>query len=117
MVLQLMQSTFLELSCNSFTLLQRLRRLVNSTSLGLDKLTLVSMMGASAGIGCPDYSTYSQVRLYATNNCIPLIWALQTSHGNPSAGPLGLPYMRPDLACRTFNSTSVEVGRVQIPQL
>ncbi|KAJ7246985.1 hypothetical protein C8J57DRAFT_1081267 [Mycena rebaudengoi] len=28
--------------------------------------------------------------------------------GNPSAGPLGLPYMRPDVACRTFNSFAVE---------
>ncbi|KAN0097721.1 glycoside hydrolase family 125 protein [Tylopilus felleus] len=50
------------------------------------------MIGAlSDGGGCPDYSTYSR-----------------TPHGNPSAGPLGLPYMRPDPACRTFNSTSVE---------
>ncbi|KAF5363531.1 hypothetical protein D9756_000561 [Leucocoprinus leucothites] len=40
---------------------------------------------------CPDYTQYSQ-----------------TPHGGPSSGPLGLPFMRPDPACRTFNSTAVE---------
>ncbi|KAJ7724819.1 hypothetical protein DFH07DRAFT_854556 [Mycena maculata] len=40
---------------------------------------------------CPDYTTYAQ-----------------TAQGNPSNGPLGLPYMRPSPECRTFNSTSVE---------
>ncbi|KAI5116282.1 hypothetical protein M0805_009933 [Coniferiporia weirii] len=29
-------------------------------------------------------------------------------HGDPSDGPLGLPFMRPAASCRTFNSTSVE---------
>ncbi|KAF7342422.1 hypothetical protein MVEN_01831300 [Mycena venus] len=28
--------------------------------------------------------------------------------GTPSKGPLGLPYMRPAVGCRTFNSTAVE---------
>ncbi|KAK7049687.1 hypothetical protein VNI00_005718 [Paramarasmius palmivorus] len=32
----------------------------------------------------------------------------KTPQGNPSNGTLGLPYMRPDPACRTFNSTAVE---------
>lgn len=40
---------------------------------------------------CPSYSTYSQM-----------------PHDPPSTGPLGLPYMRPEPACRTFNSTAVE---------
>ncbi|CAK5263065.1 unnamed protein product [Mycena citricolor] len=40
---------------------------------------------------CPDYTTYSA-----------------SAQGNPSNGVLGLPYMRPAPACRTFNSTSVE---------
>ncbi|KAF7375715.1 Glycoside hydrolase family 125 protein [Mycena sanguinolenta] len=40
---------------------------------------------------CPDYTTYAQ-----------------TPQGNPSSGPLALPYIRPDPACRTFNSTAVE---------
>ncbi|KAJ7266601.1 Six-hairpin glycosidase-like protein [Mycena rebaudengoi] len=40
---------------------------------------------------CPDYSQYSG-----------------SPQGTPSTGPLGLPYMRPDPACRTFNSTAVE---------
>ena len=44
------------------------------------------------GQSCPDYTEYSQ-----------------TAHGTPSAGPLALPYMRPDPACRTFNSSAVEV--------
>lgn len=40
---------------------------------------------------CPDYTSYSQV-----------------PHEPASTGPLGLPYMRPAPACRTFNSTVVE---------
>ncbi|KAJ7110646.1 Six-hairpin glycosidase-like protein [Mycena epipterygia] len=40
---------------------------------------------------CPDYATYAK-----------------TPQGNPSTGPLALPYMRPSPGCRTFNSTSVE---------
>ncbi|KAJ7436822.1 Six-hairpin glycosidase-like protein [Mycena latifolia] len=40
---------------------------------------------------CPDYATYST-----------------TPQGNPSSGPLALPYMRPSPECRTFNSTAVE---------
>ncbi|KAJ7077545.1 Six-hairpin glycosidase-like protein [Mycena belliarum] len=30
------------------------------------------------------------------------------AQGTPSQGPLGLPYMRPPAACRTFNSSAVE---------
>lgn len=43
--------------------------------------------------GCPSYTDYSQV-----------------PHGDNSTGPLGLPYMRPDPTCRTFNSSAVEVS-------
>ncbi|KAI0728710.1 Six-hairpin glycosidase-like protein [Fomitopsis betulina] len=50
--------------------------------------TLGAVLGAAQ---CPDYTTYAQ-----------------TPQGHPSSGPLGLPYMRPDPACRTFNSTAVE---------
>ncbi|KAI9001183.1 Six-hairpin glycosidase-like protein [Trametes punicea] len=56
---------------------------------------VTAAVGASALLGasaqCPDYTTYSQ-----------------SPQGNPSSGPLALPYMRPDPACRTFNSTAVE---------
>jgi hypothetical protein len=55
-------------------------------------LGLVVALGASAQGQCPDYTTYSQ-----------------SPQGNPSAGHLKLPYMRPAPACRTFNSTAVEV--------
>lgn len=51
----------------------------------------ISLVVATAQADCPDYTTYAQ-----------------SPQGNPSSGPLGLPYMRPDPACRTFNSTSVE---------
>lgn len=44
--------------------------------------------------GCPVYSDYST-----------------SPHGDRSAGPLGLPFMRPEERCRTFNSSAVEVGR------
>ncbi|OJA20895.1 hypothetical protein AZE42_00869 [Rhizopogon vesiculosus] len=57
--------------------------------LGLE-VAAVAMI-ATTQANCPDYTTYAQ-----------------SPQGNPSVGPLGLPYMRPDPACRTFNSTSVE---------
>lgn len=41
---------------------------------------------------CPDFTTYSA-----------------SPQGNPSNGTLGLPFMRPAPACRTFNSSAVEV--------
>ncbi|EJD53887.1 hypothetical protein AURDEDRAFT_110595 [Auricularia subglabra TFB-10046 SS5] len=40
---------------------------------------------------CPDYTSYSQ-----------------SPQGNPSLGPLKLPYMRPSEECRTFKSPAVE---------
>ncbi|TFK93848.1 glycoside hydrolase family 125 protein [Polyporus arcularius HHB13444] len=46
---------------------------------------------AGAAAQCPDFTTYSQ-----------------SPQGNPSSGPLALPYMRPAPECRTFNSTAVE---------
>ncbi|KAH7887907.1 Six-hairpin glycosidase-like protein [Phlebopus sp. FC_14] len=61
---------------------------------GLGKALTLAVSVAAAGVAwadCPDYTTYAQ-----------------SPHGNPSSGPLALPYMRPDPACRTFNSTSVE---------
>ncbi|KAF7288870.1 hypothetical protein MIND_01402800 [Mycena indigotica] len=47
----------------------------------------------------------------------------QRPQGTPSKGPLGLPYMRPDPGCRTFNSSAVEkvvdnlVKRMKDPDL
>ncbi|KIK95139.1 glycoside hydrolase family 125 protein [Paxillus rubicundulus Ve08.2h10] len=58
--------------------------------LGLGAIT-ISVCMAAAQVDCPNYTIYAQ-----------------TPKGNPSSGPLGLPYMRPEPACRTFNSTSVE---------
>lgn len=43
--------------------------------------------------GCPIYTQYST-----------------EPHGDRSSGPLGLPFMRPEERCRTFNSTAVEVS-------
>jgi hypothetical protein len=50
---------------------------------------------AVAAQECPDYTTYAQ-----------------SPQGKPSAGPLKLPYMRPAPACRTWNSSAVEVRRL-----
>jgi uncharacterized protein len=50
-------------------------------------VVLVPVVGAQ----CPDYSTYSQQR-----------------HEPFSTGRYSLSYMRPDPACRTFNSSDVE---------
>lgn len=47
---------------------------------------------ANSNTNCEDYSSYSK-----------------TPHGKPSAGALGLPFMRPPSKCRTFKSSSVEV--------
>ncbi|KAF9651779.1 hypothetical protein BDM02DRAFT_3090493 [Thelephora ganbajun] len=55
---------------------------------------------------CPSYTEYSK-----------------NPHGAPSEGPLGLPYMRPDITCRTFTSSAVENvirelgGRIKDPDL
>ncbi|KIK65463.1 glycoside hydrolase family 125 protein [Collybiopsis luxurians FD-317 M1] len=51
------------------------------------------LLGSSSVVQsqCPDYTTYSA-----------------SPQGNPSNGTLGLPFMRPTPACRTFNSTAVE---------
>ncbi|EKM77647.1 hypothetical protein AGABI1DRAFT_122020 [Agaricus bisporus var. burnettii JB137-S8] len=64
---------------------------------GLMKLNAKSIVLALTGLAvhstaqCPDYTGYSQ-----------------EPQGDPSNGPLGLPFMRPAPACRTFNSTAVE---------
>ncbi|KAI0320258.1 Six-hairpin glycosidase-like protein [Amylostereum chailletii] len=47
--------------------------------------------GGSVMAQCRDYTTFSQ-----------------TPQGNASTGPLSLPFMRPPVECRTFNSSAVE---------
>jgi len=47
----------------------------------------------AANANCPDYSSFSQ-----------------SPQGNPSTGPLKLPFMRPAPECRTFASPAVEVS-------
>ncbi|EKM59661.1 uncharacterized protein PHACADRAFT_205888 [Phanerochaete carnosa HHB-10118-sp] len=59
--------------------------------LGIATLGAVTAVGGLASAQCPDYTTFSQ-----------------SPQGDPSAGPLGLPFMRPAPACRTFNSSAVE---------
>ncbi|KAK7056062.1 Six-hairpin glycosidase-like protein [Favolaschia claudopus] len=54
-------------------------------------LLAVSLAGSGALAQCPDYTSFSQ-----------------KPQGNPSTGPLALPYMRPSPECRTFNSSAVE---------
>jgi hypothetical protein len=55
-------------------------------------LKSLAVAGVAAAAQCPDYTTYAQ-----------------SPQGHPSAGPLKLPYMRPNPACRTWNSSAVEV--------
>lgn len=55
---------------------------------------LLSIAGVAFAVDCPDFAEYALV-----------------PHGTPSSGPLALPYMRPSPACRTFNSSAVEVGQ------
>ncbi|KAF7373491.1 Glycoside hydrolase family 125 protein [Mycena sanguinolenta] len=57
----------------------------------LSTVVLAVSLAGGASAQCPDFTAYSQ-----------------TPQGNPSSGPLALPFMRPDPACRTFNSTIVE---------
>ncbi|KIL68123.1 glycoside hydrolase family 125 protein [Amanita muscaria Koide BX008] len=61
------------------------------TKLNLEFLVGTVLAVQVAMAQCPSYSIYSQM-----------------PHDPPSTGPLGLPYMRPAPACRTFNSTAVE---------
>jgi hypothetical protein len=53
--------------------------------------TTAVVLVPAVGAQCPDYSTYSQQR-----------------HEPFSTGRYSLSYMRPDPACRTFNSSDVE---------
>lgn len=53
--------------------------------------TTTVVLVPAVGAQCPDYSTYSQQR-----------------HEPFSTGRYSLSYMRPDPACRTFNSSDVE---------
>ncbi|RDB23260.1 hypothetical protein Hypma_009548 [Hypsizygus marmoreus] len=65
---------------------------VAKMKLGIGSLVIATAALASTSHAqCPDYTSYSQ-----------------SAHGTPSTGPLGLPYMRPSPACRTFNSSAVE---------
>ena len=75
--------------------------------LGLLSLATAALVGAQ----CPDYTSYAQVRVSLLQRASPLTIRVKKAQGNPSAGPLALPYMRPDPACRTFNSSAVEVSR------
>ncbi|KAJ7110661.1 Six-hairpin glycosidase-like protein [Mycena epipterygia] len=59
--------------------------------LAFSAVALAITLANGAWAQCPDYTTYSQ-----------------QPQGNPSSGPLALPFMRPSPACRTFNSSSVE---------
>ncbi|KAF8161946.1 Six-hairpin glycosidase-like protein [Mycena galopus ATCC 62051] len=74
--------------------------------LSLSAVVLAVSLAGGAVAQCPDFTEYSQ-----------------TPQGTPSTGPLGLPYMRPDPACRTFNSTAVEnvianmTSRIKDPDL
>lgn len=68
---EFIDSTSSQLSARG--LLRRLWRLASDMRFGLDKFTLaVSMTAAlNAKNGCPDYSTYSQVRTtYDADNCV-----------------------------------------------
>ncbi|CCU75576.1 DUF1237 domain protein [Blumeria hordei DH14] len=52
---------------------------------------VLPLLGNHVAAQCPDYAVYSQ-----------------SAHDPPSTGNFKLPYMRPDPACRTFNSSEVE---------
>lgn len=71
----------------------------NSTMLlkgALQQLAISAMMfpfmTVAQPANCPDYTTFSS-----------------SPQGNPSTGPLKLPFMRPSAECRTFTSSAVEV--------
>ncbi|KLO12852.1 hypothetical protein SCHPADRAFT_915488 [Schizopora paradoxa] len=63
--------------------------------LSISSLLTVVGLGTTAVVqaqsGCPDYTNFAMA-----------------PQGNKSTGPLGLPFMRPAPACRTFNSSAVE---------
>jgi hypothetical protein len=61
------------------------------------KLLAVGGLIGTSSAECPDYTTFSQ-----------------KPQGNPSKGPLQLPFMRPSPQCRTFNSTAVEVWIIKL---
>lgn len=70
------------------------------------------MLFSSTTAACPSYTDYSQVRnksLYC-HTFFSVFVLCKVPHGPFSTGSLALPYMRPDLTCRTFTSNAVEVG-------
>ncbi|KAF7327150.1 hypothetical protein MKEN_00291800 [Mycena kentingensis (nom. inval.)] len=68
-------------------------------------------------------SLLSAAALPLVSGCISFNSHSQRPQGTPSSGPLGLPYMRPEPGCRTFNSSAVEkvvnelVHRMKDPDL
>ena len=72
-------------------------------------VAIAALASASSYEPCPDYTTYSQVKSTSVSCSPDRDLTNQSPHGEPSTGPLGLPFMRPPPACRTFNSSAVEV--------
>ena len=76
-----------------------------------------ALLGSAAVVQsqCPDYTTFSQVchstqyEIRSLGLNLECIDETKSPQGNRSTGPLALPYMRPAPACRTFNSSAVEV--------
>lgn len=68
--------------------------LPNSTAYTMFALSAAFVVVAAtlAHAQCPDYNSFSR-----------------SPQGNPSSGPLALPFMRPSEDCRTFKSPAVEV--------
>ncbi|KAF5369901.1 hypothetical protein D9758_001236 [Tetrapyrgos nigripes] len=86
-MLDYLASSLLDASVTAFQLSRSILMKLGS----LQALAVAAPFLSAASAQCPDYTSYSQ-----------------TPQGIPSNGTLGLPFMRPDPACRTFNSTFVE---------
>ncbi|KAJ3778382.1 hypothetical protein FB446DRAFT_714018 [Lentinula raphanica] len=78
--------------CNLIeSVLSPMKFAMQKASTVLAGILLSSSLSVGVRSQCPDFTTYSA-----------------SPQGNPSNGTLGLPFMRPAPACRTFNSTAVE---------